>query len=456
MSTTASYPFNPSLAADTRPRIGSSDKATAVVRDGIWSTMLFGLLTTTTMVICLGIWGYRTMLAGAVIASGTVVVESAVKKVQHQTGGTVGKILVKEGGRVEAGDVLVRLDDTMTRANAEILSQQLDRALARRSRLEAERIGLRTMRVPEMLQARLSDPEVAALVDGETVLLESRVNALSSQKDQLEARIGQLGKQLDGLRSQQSATDDSVKLLTVELKGLEALYARKLVSMERLGDLRLEAARLRGEAGRLVATIAETEGRISEIRMQVIQLDQQMRSEVNKDLRETEGEEAELVERKLVAQSELSKIDIRAPQDGYVQELAVHTQGGVVAPGETIMLIVPDADGLVVDAMVPPASIDDVHLGQAVDIRFPAFDTTTTPVCKGTVQRISADLIRDPKLQTAFYSARVSLSDEAACLSGTRKLIPGMPAEVHIQTGERTVWSYIFKPLSDQINRAFK
>ena len=226
--------------------------------------------------------------------------------------------------------------------------------------------------------------------------------------------------------------------------------------MERVGDVQLDVSRLRGETGRLIASLAETEGRISEVKLQIIQLDQQMLSEVNTDLREAEGQEVEITERKIVAADQLNKIDIRAPQNGYVQELAVHTVGGVVTPGETIMMIVPDADGLVIDAMVPPASIDDVHLGQPVSVRLSAFDTTTTPVCTGSVQRVSADLIRDPQTQTSYYQARVKLDDQKSCVTDSKQLVPGMPAEVHIQTGERSVWSYVLKPLTDQISRAFK
>lgn len=424
--------------------------------DGMASTLALGTVACTALVLGIGVWGLTTKLAGAVIASGTVVVESAVKKVQHQTGGTVGQILVHDGQEVKAGQVLLKLDDTMTRANLQILSQQYDRTLARQARLEAERIGEPAIRFPAELRDRMNDPEVAELVKGEEALFESRAKSLAGQKAQLEARVGQLGEQISGLKAQQAATDDSVRLLTKDLTGVQGLYVKKLVSMERVGDLQLDAARMQGEAGRLTAALAETEGRISEIKLQIIQLDEQLRSDVNTDLRETEGQVVELVERKLVAQDQLQKVEIRAPQDGTVQELAVHTVGGVLGPGETAMLLVPNADGLVIDAAISPVSIDDVHIGQPVIIRFSAFDMTTTPVCYGTVERVSADLIRDPRTQTSFYSVRMDLNDEKACLEGQRKLIPGMPAEVHVQTGERSVWSYVMKPLTDQIARSFK
>ena len=215
-------------------------------------------------------------------------------------------------------------------------------------------------------------------------------------------------------------------------------------------------SRLRGETGRLAAAIAETEGKISESRLQALQVDEEMRKEVNEELRELDGKEVELIERKTVAQDQLSRTEIRAPQSGFVQELAIHTVGGVISPGETLMLVVPGEDRLVVDAMVAPASIDDVEPGQPVSIRFSAFDANTTPECEGTVERVSADLIKDPQRQISYFVARTMLDDQQSCLGANRRLQPGMPAEVHIRTGERDVWSYVMKPLSDQMARAFR
>ncbi|MCO6049123.1 HlyD family type I secretion periplasmic adaptor subunit [Mesorhizobium sp. RP14(2022)] len=425
-------------------------------RDGIRAAMILGLTTSVLLLLCIGVWGFTTRLAGAVIAPGTVVVESAVKKVQHPTGGTVGEILVHDGEQVKAGQILLRLDDTMTRSNLQIVNKQYDRTLARRARLEAERIGRDTIEFPSDLLSRSAEPEIGNLLAGEQALFGSRQKALEAQKAQLTARVEQLGRQIEGLNAQKRATDEALTTLDGDLANVQTLFSKKLVSMERVSNLQLEASKQRGEAGRLTSAIAETENQISEVKLQVIQIDQQMRSEANKDLRDTEGQEAELVEKKLVAQDALAKIDIRAPQDGTVQELAVHTVGGVIDAGETAMLIVPNEDGLVIDASVQPASIDDVRQDQKVLVRFSAFDTTTTPVCEGRIERVSADLVRDPKTQVAFYSARIDLADENACLHGQRKLLPGMPAEVQIQTGERSAWSYILKPLMDQMARAFR
>jgi membrane fusion protein, type I secretion system len=424
--------------------------------EGIRANILFGLTVSILLVGGIGAWAATTSLAGAVIASGTVVVESNAKKVQHQTGGIVGAILVREGDRVSAGDVIVRLDETTTRANLEIIAQQYDRTVARQARLQAERLGLPDIKFPADLASQAGEAGVDALMAGEKALFESRTKASTGLKSQLEARSEQLRKQIEGLIAQKKAMDDSAALVEKDFGDIQTLYKKKLVSLERVSDLQLDLSRLRGESGRLAAAIAETEGKISETKLQALQVDEDMRKDVNEELRELDGKEVELIERKVVAEDQLARTEIRAPQSGFVQELAVHTVGGVAAPGETLMLIVPEKDSLVVDAMVSPTNIDDVHPGQPVIIRFPAFDARTTPECNGTVQRVSADLIKDPRQQLSYFIARTTLDDKKACLQDTRHLQPGMPAEVHIQTGERNVWSYVMKPLSDQLNRAFK
>jgi HlyD family secretion protein len=424
--------------------------------EGIRANILFGLAVSTLLVGGVGAWAATTSLAGAVIASGNVVVESNSKKVQHQTGGIIGGILVREGDRVSAGDVIVRLDETMTRANLQIIAQQYDRTVARQARLQAERLGLAEIKFPEDLAQRVADPDVETVLAGEKALFESRTKASTGLKSQLEARSGQLKKQIEGLTSQKKATEEAAALVERDSNSLQKLYEKKLVSLERVSELQLELSRLQGETGRLAAAIAETEGKISETKLQAIQVDEDMRKEVNEELREIDGKEVELIERKVVAKDQLARTEIRAPQSGFVQELAVHTVGGVITPGETLMLIVPEQDRLVIDAMVAPASVDDVKPGQPVSIRFPAFDAATTPECKGTVQRVSADLIKDPQRELSYFVARTILDDREACLKDAKRLQPGMPAEVHIQTGERNVMSYVMKPLSDQMHRAFR
>lgn len=439
--------------------IGNGSRRNAMIsgtRDGIRANLILGAAVTVTLIAGGGLWLGLTKIAGAVIAPATVVVESNIKKVQHLTGGTIGGIFAQDGDHVRAGDVMARLDDTLTRANLQIISKDLDRATVQLVRLEAERQGLSEMQLPFSLQARMGEPELAALVNGERTLFESRATALNGQKAQLQSRSKQLERQVEGLKAQQTAEEQSVVLLDGDLVDVQALFTKKLVSKERLSNIRLDATRAHGESGRLAAAVAEAQARISETELQILQLDEQRRSDVTSELRETEAKQTELSERKVVAQDELAKTTIRAPQSGTVQESSIHTIGGVIAAGEVLMMIVPDTGNLVVDALIAPSRIDDVRPGQRVSIRFPAFDAGTTPACQGSVRRISADLIKDQQRQLSYFSARINVEDKSACLTDAKVLKPGMPAEVHISTDEHSVWSYLLKPLTDQMSRAFR
>lgn len=424
--------------------------------DGIRSTIAVGLTVAAALVGGIGWWAGTSVIAGAIIAPGTVVVESNVKKVQQQSGGTVRSILVRNGDHVRAGDILVRLDDRTARASLQIVSQQLDRARLRMARLNAEATGARQLAVPPSLAGRTGDPEIEALMEGERALLMSDLNLQDGKKAQLETRNQQYREQIDGLEAQRAAAHDALALAQRDVVTVQALYDRKLASLDRLTALQTQIIQQKGEIGRLTAAIAEAEGRISENAMIGMQTEEDFRKSANTDLRDTEGKEAELIERQAVAQNQLEDTVVRAPQDGVVQELAIHTIGGVVSPGETMMLIVPGTDQLVIDAQVSPMHIDEVHVGQPVVVRFSAFNRTTTPECHGAIENVSADLIRDQNTRTAYYLARIDVSDEATCLGRDQALVPGMPTELHIQTGDRTVWSYIFKPLTDQMMRALR
>jgi HlyD family secretion protein len=424
--------------------------------DGVRSTVVAGLAVAVALVGGVGWWAGTSVISGAIIASGTVVVESNVKKVQQQSGGTVRSIMVRNGDYVSVGDVLVRLDDRTAQASLQIVSQQLDRARLRMARLIAETTGATELTVPPALAERAGDPEIAGLIDGERALLASDLNLLESKKAQLDTRNQQYREQIDGLEAQRSAAHEALALAERDVVTVQSLYDRKLAPLDRLTALQSQIIQQKGEIGRLTAAIAEAQGRISENAMIDTQTEEDFRKNANTDLRDTEGKEAELIERQTVAQNQLEDTVVRAPQDGVVQELSVHTIGGVVSPGETMMLIVPRTDRRVVDAQVSPMHIDEVHVGQPVVIRFSAFDRTTTPECHGKVENVSADLVRDQNARTAYYLARIDVSDEAVCLGGDKALVPGMPTELHIQTGDRTVWSYIFKPLTDQMMRAMR
>ncbi len=397
-----------------------------------------------------------TKMSGAVIASGRLVVDSNVKKVQHPTGGVVGEIRVREGDRVKAGDILVRLDETTTRANLAIVSKGLDEFYARLARLEAERDGKDTISFPEVLTSRRDEAGVAASMAGEQSLFDFRHQARSGQRSQLRERVAQSAQETAGLTEQRQAKRREIELIQIELEGVRSLWRRKLIGIERMTALERDAVRLEGEHGQLTAGIAQVKGKAAEIELQIIQIDQDLRSEVATDIRETQGKISEFVERKVAAEDQLKRIDLRSPQDGVVLQLAVHTIGGVITPGEQVMQIVPVTDDLTVEAHIAPQDIDQVTMGQNAILRLSAFNRQTTPELTGTLSRISADLTTEERTGAAYYVARVTLpKTEVAKLRGLA-LAPGMPAEVFFPTGDRTMLSYLVKPLSDQIQKAFR
>ncbi len=402
-----------------------------------------------------GGWAATTELAGALIAEGSVVVDSNVKKVQHPTGGIVGELRAHDGDHVKAGDILVQLDETVMRANLAIVTKGLDELMARKARLQAERDGAKTVTFPPELLAHDNRDAVDA-VDSERKLFQLRRTARLGQKAQLQQRIEQLEQEVSGIEAQQSAKTQEIGLIGRELKGVRELYAKNLVQITRLTQLEREAARLAGERAQLMASAAQTRGKISEIRLQIIQIDQDLSSEVAKELRDIESKIGEFVERKVTAEDQLRRTDIRAPQTGTVFQSAVHTVGGVITAGEPIMLIVPDADNLQVEAKVRPQDIDQVQIGQPAVLRFSAFNMRTTPEINGTITRVSADTTTDQRTGQSYYTIRVTLPQDVSALLGDVKLLPGMPVEAFVQTGDRTVISYLMKPLRDQFMRTFR
>jgi len=418
--------------------------------------LVTGLLTLA-LVPGVGGWAALTSFAGAVIAPGQLVVESEVKKVQHPTGGVVGALLVKNGDHVRAGDVLVRLDETQTRANLDITLKALDELSARRARDEAERDGAASVAFPRELVAwQASDPGIAALLDGESHLFSARRASRDGQRAQLTERAAQLEQEITGLTEQVGAKVREIALIGTELGGVRALYAKNLVPITRVTALERDAARLEGERGQLVASTASARGKIAETKLQILQVDAEMRAEVGKDLAEIRGKWSELVEKRVAAEDQLKRVELRAPQDGVVHQMSVHTVGGLVVPSEPAMLIVPDADRLTVEVRVQPQDIDSVRLGQRAVLRFSAFNARTTPEVDGMVTRVSADVTADQKTGQSYYTARVGLSGSELARLGEVRLVPGMPVEAHLQIGERTVLSYLVKPLSDQIAKAWR
>jgi membrane fusion protein, type I secretion system len=425
-------------------------------QDAIRRNILIGIAVVIALTCGFGVWAATAEISGAVIAPGTVIVDSNVKKIQHLTGGVVGALYVHDGDRVKAGQILIRLDDTITRANLAIVTKELNELTARKARLEAERDGLPHIDFPTSLTEQADDPGVRQIISSERRLFELRRADRAGKKSQLREQVDQLGQQIVGLTAQQDAKQKEITLIQAELKGVHDLYQKNLVPLSRVTSLEREAARLGGERGQLIAEIAQAKGKIAELKLKIIQVDDDLSSDVAKEMRDVEAKMGEAVERKVAALDQLKRTDIRAPQDGTVFQSIADTVGGVIPPGETIMLIVPDSDKLSVEAKVNPRDIDKIKVDQRAALRFSAFDTRTTPEIFGSVSRVSADTTTNPHTGASYYTIRIRMTPEEIARLGALKLVPGMPVEAFIQTGARTLISYLMKPLSDQVARTFR
>lgn len=402
-----------------------------------------------------GGWATLVPLSGAVVLPGTLVVESSVKKIQHPTGGVVAEIAVQDGMHVDAGTLLARLDETQVRANETLVADQLDQIRARVARLVGERDGLDHIEFPEQLTDRQSDPNVAHLIASETALFKARAAARQGEKLLYNSNIRQFEEQINGLNAEIVAKSSQLDLIASELTGVKELYAKGLVPLTRMTSLQRDAARLDGERAELTATIAATRAKIGQSQLQITHIDQDFLSEVMKDLRDAQDKEAELRERNVSAKDQLQRTEIHAPTSGIVQQLAIHTMGGVVRPGDVIMEIVPDSDDLEIEGHLPPNEIDQVRSGQRAYLRFSTLDRPTMPEVTGTVSYVSPDLTHDQQTNAGFYTVKIDLpGGERHHLDGMT-LVSGMPVEIFLQTGSRTMLKYLLKPITDQLHRMF-
>jgi HlyD family secretion protein len=418
--------------------------------------VMVGVLIVVLLAGGVGGWAGTSEITGAVIAAGQIVVDSNVKKVQHPSGGIVGELRVRDGDRVKIGDVVVRLDDTVTRANLAIVTKGLNEFTARKARLDAEIAGATSITFPKELMDQAGNPDVSSTIASEIKLFEARRVARESQRAQLRNQVAELGEQIAGFAAQQEAKQKEIALIDRELEGVRDLFKKNLVQLTRLTQLEREAARLEGERGQFVSSIAQSKVKISDTQLQILQIDQDLASDNGKELREIEGKIGEFVERKITAEDQLKRVDIRAPQDGTVFQSTVHTVGGVITAGEPIMMVVPEADNLAVEAKTNPAEIDQLQIGQRALLRFTNFSQRTTPEIYGHVTRISADISTDQRTGASYYTIRVAMPADEVAKLGDVKLVPGMPVETFVQTGDRTVLSFLAKPFTDQLLRAFR
>jgi HlyD family secretion protein len=357
---------------------------------------------------------------------------------------------------VTAGQLLIRLDETASRADLEIVRKALNGLYARKARLAAELDGADAVAVPPPLADTRDDPDVKDALESERKLFEARRQARLGQQDQLKQRVGQLDEQVAGLNAQKQANDKELALIEQELQGTRDLWKKNLVPLNRLTTLEREEARLQGEGGQQIASAAVTKDKIAETQLQILQIDQDLASDVAKELRETDSKIGEYVERKVAAEDRLKRTDIRAPQDGIVFQSTANTIGGVIAAGDPIMLIVPEGDQLTVEVKIDPKDIEQIRLGQPAVLRFSTFNLGTTPEVNGTVSRIGADTSTDQRTGQSYYLVRIAMRTDAVGNRAEVKLTPGMPVEAFIQTGERTLLSYLVKPLHDQLLHEYR
>ncbi|MEO5587215.1 MAG: HlyD family type I secretion periplasmic adaptor subunit [Novosphingobium sp.] len=407
------------------------------------------------LVFGLGLAAAFVPIGGAIIGSGQLGAETRIKRIAHPTGGVVKTVLVDNGRHVRAGDVLIRLDPTISTADAAFTGRSVSQLLAQRARLEGERIGATEIRWPPTLAGDSSEGARRALAD-EDRLFTLRRSENASMRAQVESRIAQFNQEINGYRAQIAALRRQQALIEPERRGVRELWEKDLVTINRLNQLERTQSEMEGSVGALQASIAQAQGRIAEARQQIIQIGESRRSEAGTQLAQVNTMLNEQQLRSVSATDQLSRTEIRAPYDGIVDKLRFTAAGDVIQPAETIMEIVPDRDQLIVEAAIGPTDIEQVRTGQPARIRFTSFDATSTPEVVGKVIFVAAERTTDPKSGAGYFLVRVQIDKTDLSRKGNLPLRAGMPAELFIETGSRSMLSYLTRPLIDQMARAFK
>ena len=416
-----------------------------------------GFLTTLVLVFGLGAWSVFASLAGAVIAPGKLRVESNRQVVQHLDGGVVRSLLVREGDTVEAGQVLMRLDDRQLAAELAIVESRLFDAMARSARLEAEQLAAPEPAFDaELLALAPERPEVAGLVEGQRRLFAARAETIARETEQLRERQTQIGEEIAGAEAQRASLATQLGFIEQELADQRSLLDRGLTQASRVLALEREKARLDGSLGALAAQIAQARGRITEIEIQIVGREATRREEAIAELRDLRVTEAELKERRLALRETIDRLEVRAPRSGSVLGLTVFTEGAVIRPAEPVLYVVPTEASLVVDAAIEPQSIDQVWAGQEARLRFSAFNARTTPEIAGTLRRVSADALLNETTGQSYYNVEIAISEEGLAALEGLTLVAGMPVEVFLQTGERSPLSYLLRPFTDMMARSMR
>jgi HlyD family type I secretion membrane fusion protein len=441
----------PAVLADP----GTSDLARYDPDVTIAARLRFSLIAIAVLVFGFGGAMVFVPIGGAVVGSGQVGVESRIKRVAHPTGGIISAIYVKNGDHVDKGAILMRLDDQVSGTQSELSSLTVDQLMAQRARLEAERLGTALIAFPAELRAR-TDPGARKAMADEDKLFRIRASEQGGMRAQLGARVAQYRKQIDGYQAQIGALQKQAALIEPERASVKELWDKNLVTISRMNQIERTSVDMQGSIASLQAQIAQTEARITEANEQLLQMGQTRRADAGTQLATINGTLNQEQIRSVNANDQHDRSIIRAPYSGTVDKIAFSTIGDVVKPAETIMEVVPDRDRLLVEAMVNPADIDQVVQGQRARIRFTAFNSTATPEIAGKVMFVAPERTTDAEARQSFYAVRVEVDPKDLARWPEMKLRPGMPAEIFIQTGSRSMLSYITKPLRDQFARAFR
>lgn len=431
------------------------------VRVAGWSArrpLMIGGLALLILVGGFGAWAAATTISGAIIAPGRFAVASNRQVVQHPDGGVVETVLVKEGDRVTKGDTLVTLDPTFLASQIAVADGRLTEIRARRARLEAERDEFEAIVFPDdLLSMAGGDPEIAELIQGQRSLFEARNTSEGGSRTQLERRTEQIAAQIDGIDAQSAALGEQLELMEEELRNTQSLLDRGLAQAPRVLALRREASRLRGTVGQLAADRARSEAQITETELQIITLGTSRRETAITELRDIRAEELQLTEQLRAQQAQFDRLTVTAPVGGVVYGMTVFGVGSVVRPADPVLFIVPQDEGLVIEARVEPIHVDQVYPGQPVRVMLSAFDARTTPELNGEVRSLSPDAFDDERSGAPYYRAEIVLQEgEVDRLRANQILIPGMPADAFIRTSDRTPLAYLTGPLVDYFVRAFR
>lgn len=420
------------------------------------SPLLFGFATLAALIFGFGGWSVFTTIDGAIIAPGQIEVAQNRQVVQHPDGGIVAEIAVTEGQTVKAGDLLLRLDGGLIRSELAIIEGQFTEVLARRARLEAERNDAETIDFAGQLTSLPDRAAVILAIEGQRRLFKARKDSLARQTEQLQKRGAQIMAQIDGVHAQQAAIVEQLSLIRQELTDQKTLQAKGLTQSTRVLALQREEAQLMGNAGDLASSVAQAQGRATEVDLEILRLAAVRREEANTQLRDMDSQEIELAERRRTLSDQVARLDIRAPVSGIVLGLAVTTPRAVIRPADPLLYLIPQDRPLIIAARITPIHRDEIHQGQSVKLSLPAFSARTTPQLTGHITVISADALSDPRTGQPYYRAEITLdSGEMARLDG-QILSPGMPVEAYVETGAHTPMAYLLKPFTDYFGHAFR